>query len=211
MTEWYRRTTWTKVDEEEFFAKLKRARQGSRPQYLMIQASTLTGTTDPVLLDAAEFLILKLLADYPDNKFERSSSLGLLGDIYRYRQQYDTAISYYKNAIDFEKEYPQVQTGVFLEFAELVVKLDKREYFDFVEQTLSEKQEEYPFPLYKYKIFSLLAIINKIRGNTEVADRFAERADEYAAAKTSGFRYHPSVGIVTERDPDLDERMKKDL
>ncbi len=22
MTEWYRRTTWTKVDEEEFFAKL---------------------------------------------------------------------------------------------------------------------------------------------------------------------------------------------
>ncbi len=89
MTEWYRRTTWTEIDEEEFFSKLKRARQSSRPQYLSAQASALTGTNDPASLDAAESLILKLMTDYPDNKFERSSSLCLLGDIYRYRQQYD--------------------------------------------------------------------------------------------------------------------------
>jgi tetratricopeptide (TPR) repeat protein len=165
MTDWYRRTSWTKIDEEEFFAKLKRARESSRPQYLMIQASALTGSKDLASLDAAESLILKLMTDYPDNKLERSSGLGLLGDIYRHRQQYDTAMAHYKNAIDFEKEYPNVQTGAFLQFAELAVKLDKREYFDFVEQVLSEREKKYPFPLYKYKIFSLLSIINKTNGN----------------------------------------------
>ena len=211
MTEWYRRTTWTKVDEGEFFAKLKRAREGSRPQYLSIQAAALTGTADMALLDGAEALILKLFADYPDNKLERSVSLGILGDIYRHRQQYDKAMVYYKNAIDFEKEYPNVQTPAFLEFADLAVKLDKREYFDFVEQMLSEEVDRHPFPLYKYKIFSLLSIINKTKGNKVAAGRFAEQADAYASVQTSGFRYHPLVGVVKERDAKLDELVKKDI
>ena len=79
----------------------------------------------------------------------------------------------------------------------LTIKLDKREYFDFAEQTLSEKVEKLPFQVYKYKIFSILSIIDNTKGNKEAADRFAEQANAYAAAQTSGFSYHPSVGCHT--------------
>jgi len=38
MADWYRRKTWTKTDEEEYFAKLGRARKDGRAQYLRVQA-----------------------------------------------------------------------------------------------------------------------------------------------------------------------------
>jgi tetratricopeptide (TPR) repeat protein len=208
--DWYRRTTWTTADEQEFFAKLKRAREWSRPQYLKIQASCLSAGAKPALLDAAESLIAKLLADYPDDKSERSAGLSILGDIYRQRQQFDDAMTYYKKAIDFEKEYPNVQGPAFLYFSELAVKLDKREYFPFVEELLSGRVEHNPFPMYKYKIYAVLSIINKINGRVEKAAQFAALADQFAAAETSGLRYHPTLGVVTRRDQELDHLMKNE-
>ena len=70
ITEWYRRKTWTKKDEEEYFAKLGRARKDGRAQYLKIQAIEFVRTNDPKLLDVAETLLKKLFADYPDDQFE---------------------------------------------------------------------------------------------------------------------------------------------
>jgi tetratricopeptide (TPR) repeat protein len=209
MADWFRRITWTKEDETEYFAKLKRARQWSRPQYLFLQAFALTGTGNPKLLDVAESLIQKLFTDNPDDKHTRSGSLELLGDIYRHRGETDAAIAYYKQAIDFEKSYPNVQGPAFLKFSELVVKLEKHEYFPFLEELLSDKIEKYPFPIYKYKIYAILSIINKTKGDNESAERFATLAKEHAAATTSGFRYHPTVGVVTELDNDLEERLDK--
>lgn len=211
MTDWYRRIAWTKEDEVEYFAKLKRARQSSRAQYLYIQAATLTGTRRPELLNVAESLIQKLFTDYPDDRFNRSGSLELLGDIYRHRGDVDAAMAYYKQTIDFEKTYPNVQGPAFLSFSELAVKLEKHEYFPFLEELLSAKVEQYPFPIYKYKIYTLLSIISKTKGDKASADQFAKLANEHAAATTSGFRYHPTVGVVSERDTDLDERMNKHI
>jgi len=51
MTDWFRRKSWTKIDEEQYFKKLNRARNDSRPQYLKIQAIELVETKDPKLLD----------------------------------------------------------------------------------------------------------------------------------------------------------------
>ena len=44
MADWYRRKTWTKTDEEEYFAKLGRARKDGRAQYLRVQAIELIET-----------------------------------------------------------------------------------------------------------------------------------------------------------------------
>jgi len=206
--DWYRRTIWTAADESDYFAKLKRARDSSRPQYLVIQASHLAGSADPTLLNAAEILIQKLFADFPDDKFNRSAGLELLGDIYRHRQVYDTALAYYKKSIDFEQAYPNVKGNAFLQFSELAVKLDKREYFHFIEKMLTEKIDQYPFPMYKYKIYLLLSAINKANGDIDKAAELAELAENFAALQTSGLRYHPTAGVVTDRDADLDHLTK---
>lgn len=204
MRDWYRRKTWTKTDEEEYFAKLSRARKDGRAQYLKIQAIELVETKDPKLLDAAELLIQKLFADYPDDKLERSSSLETLGDIYKLRQQFDKAIEFYKQAVEFETTYPNVQTQAYLEYAELVVKLKKQDEFDFAKQIVSKRVSGSIFPIEKYKAFSILAIISNFKGDKEKAKEYAVLADKYASAETSGLRYHKHLGIVTERDSLLD-------
>jgi len=209
-TEWYRKKTWTKTDEAEYFAKLGRARKDGRPEYLKIQAIEFVETKDPILLDVAELLIKKLFIDYPDDKFERSSCLETLGDIYKYRQQFDMAIEYYKNAIDFEKTYPQVLTQAYLEYSELVVKHKKQDQYNFVEKIVLKRVKGSIFPNEKYKAFSILSILSYYKGDNEKSAQYAELADKNASAETSGLTYHKYLGIVTERDNLLDKLVKRE-
>jgi tetratricopeptide (TPR) repeat protein len=209
MTDWYRRKSWTKTDEEEFFAKLSRARKDGRAQYLKIQAIELVETKDPKLLEAAELLIQKLFADYPDDKLERSSSLETLGDIYKHKQQFDKAIEFYKQAVEFEKTYPNVQTQSYLEYSELVVKLKKQDQYHFAEQIVLKRVKSSMFLVEKYKAFSILSIISNFKGDNEKAKEYAALADKNASAETSGLRHHKYLGVVTERDSLLDKLVNR--
>jgi tetratricopeptide (TPR) repeat protein len=208
MTDWYRRTSWTVEDQEEFFRKLARARSWSRAQYLRIQAVHFVYSEDPALLDVAEMLILKLFEEYSENRMERSPALALLGDIYKLRKEFEKAMVYYKKAIDFEKEFPNVLTNVYLEYAELVVKLKRYPNFDFVANLVQERVENSPFPIEKYKAFSIMAIIYSHKGDKEKADHFATLANKNASAETSGLRYHQFLGVVKDRDDHLDDLVK---
>ena len=171
MPDWYRRKSWTKADEEEYFAKLvlEGQRKNGRAQYLRIQAAELVATGDPLILDGAESLIEKLLTDYPENKFERIVSLSILGDIYKLRKQADKAAEYYKAAIEFEEIYPNVRTSDYLDFSELVVTLKKQEYYEFVEDLIVKRVDSsgFLFPYVGYKVRSytwpLLATIKAIK------------------------------------------------
>ena len=62
---WYRKTTWTANDREDFFARLKRSRKTSRGQYLKIQAYHLYETNSPIEIKAALELTELALAEYP--------------------------------------------------------------------------------------------------------------------------------------------------
>jgi tetratricopeptide (TPR) repeat protein len=206
MPDWYRRKSWTKADEEEYFAKLARARKNGRAQYLRIQAAELVATGEPQILDGAESLIEKLFSDYPEDKFERSVSLTILGDIYKLRKQPDKAAEYYKAAIEFEEIWPNVHTSAYLDFSELVVKLKKQEYYEFVEDLIVKRVDSSGvlFPNVGYKAFSILAIISHYKGDKEMAKKFAALAEKNVSRETSGLRYHKSLGVVTERDDLLD-------
>jgi len=207
--EWYRHKTWSKVDEEYFFAKLKRARKDGQAQYLKVQAVELFETKDEKLLQVAESLINKLFDDFPDDKFNRSSAFYTLGRIYEFRNHYDKAIEFYKHAIDFEVIYPQVKTAAYLEFSELVIKQQKVSYYNIAEIILTERISDISFPIEKYKGYSILSIINNHKGNNKAAVLFSELAEKNANEQTSGLRYHKYLGVVKERDSWLDKLVEK--
>jgi tetratricopeptide (TPR) repeat protein len=206
--EWYRRKSWTKDDETEFFQKLARARKERRAQYLKIQALELIETNDIALVNIAETLLLKLLNDYPEDKLERSSALHTLGNIYRLRQNFDKSISYYKQAIEFENIFPNVQTNAYLDLSELIVKSKKLDLYDLAEKSILERVNGLAFPLDKYKAYSILSIINRYKNNDSDAKYYANLADKNADLTSSGFQYHKNLGIVTERDEYLDNLVK---
>lgn len=133
MTDWYRRKTWTKADEEEYFVKLGRARKGGQAQYLRVQAIELIETKDKNLLSVAETLLNKILTDYPDNRIEKSQTYNSLGEIYKLREDYKTALEYFQKSLDFEKEFLNVITSAYLNYSETVVRAEKIELYDKVE------------------------------------------------------------------------------
>ncbi len=209
MADWFRRKTWTKTDEDEFFAKLGRARKDGRAQYLKIQAIELVETKDMELLKVAESLLKRMLTEYPDDNFNKGSALHSLGDICKQFENYKEAINYYKQALDFEKVYPNVKTQAYLDYSELVIKTGATNSFDELESILLERVAKLLFPIEKYKVNSILSIINKYKNKPDKAKYFADLADQNANAETSGLRYHKYLGVVAERDTCLDKLVKK--
>jgi len=208
MADWYRKKSWSEDDDKDFFLRLGRARKEGRAQYLKIQAIELIDTKDESLLKIAESLIHKLFAEYPDDKFNKSSSLKALGDIYSIRNAFDEAIEYYKQAVDFELIYPQVKTQSYLDYAELVVKSGKIHLFPSIENMILEREKSLWFPIEKYKVYTILAIINKQKRNTELAQYYTDLGEKFANSETSGLRYHKHLGIVKERDSWLERLIK---
>jgi tetratricopeptide (TPR) repeat protein len=210
MADWFRRKSWTQTDEEEFFKKLNRARTDGQSQYLKIQAIELVQTEDKELLKVAEDLLNKMLTEYPDDSFNKGSALHMLGGIYKLRENYPKAKEYYKQALDFEKVCPNVITQAYLDYSELVIKTRDTTSFDEVEQVLLKRQPSLLFPIEKYKVNSLLSIINKHNNRHDEAKRFAELAEQSANAETSGLRYHKFLGVVKDRDTWLDKHVRDD-
>ncbi len=209
MTDWYRRKNWTQVDEDEFFKKLGRARKDGRAQYLKIQAIELIETKDLKLLKVAEDLLNKMLSDYPDDNFDKGSALHALGNIYKVTGNFEQALNYYKQALDFEKIYPNVKTLAYLDYSELAIKSGDIGSYDEIETILLERYPRLLFPIEKYKVNSLLSIINKQKNRDEQARYFADLAEQNADDETSGLRYHKYLGLVTEHDSLLEELKKK--
>jgi tetratricopeptide (TPR) repeat protein len=210
--EWYRKKTWTKEDENEFLIKLKRAKDYSRSQYLIIQAHTLYDTNNDELLAIALNLVHKYFDVYPDDKFERSVAYGLMGHIYCRMKKYDTALENYKNAVDYERNiFPNCRTNAYLDYAELVIQLNRTELFENVETLLLEKVEDVDFPKNKYIKYAILSIIYKYKNNLEKANYYRILAEEAANAESSDFRYHKKLGLVNNRNELLDKLMEKIL
>jgi tetratricopeptide (TPR) repeat protein len=209
MTEWYRRKTWTKTDEEEYFAKLGRARKDGRAQYLRVQAIELIETKDKNLLSVAETLLNKILTDYPDNRIEKSQTYNSLGEIHKLREDYETALKYFQKSLDFEKEFPNVITTAYLNFSETVVRAERKDLYDQVESLLIEKIEKdtLKFPIQNYIMYSVMTVISKFKGNIEQAKIYADIAEKNATTKTNSL-WNPQKkkwGVVKVRIKWLDK------
>lgn len=209
MTDWYRRKTWTKTDEEEYFAKLGRAKKDGRAQYLRVQAIELIETKDKNLLSVAETLLNKILTDYPDNRIEKSQTFDSLGEIYKLREDYETALDYFQKSLDFEKEFPNVITTAYLNFSETVVRAEKTELYDKVENLLTEKinEDTLNFPVQSYIMYSILTVISEYKGDLRQSKIYADLAKKNATTQTNSL-WKPQkkkIGTVKDRIKWLDK------
>lgn len=209
MTDWYRRKTWTKTDEEEYFAKLGRARKDGRAQYLRVQAIELIETKENNLLSVAETLLNRILTEYPENRIEKSQTYNSLGEIYKLREDYETALEYFQKSLDFEKEFPNVTTTAYLNFSETVVRAEKTKLYDEVANLLTEKfsKDTLKFPIQNYIMYSVMTVISEFKGDIEQAKIYADLAEKNATAQTNSL-WNPQkkkFGVVKDRIKWLDK------
>src|SRR5687767_401449 len=154
--EWFRRTTWTDQDREDFDARLKRSRDaGNKAQYLRIQAFHLAEVGNE---ECSIELLDRLFVEYPvkgelaQAHNQKASSLARLGKI-------AAAIEEYRAALQAERDFPNVRTNAWLDFGWLVVENQLSDLYDEVLRILKEFRDEsgLKFPASEYSYATVQA------------------------------------------------------
>lgn len=207
--DWFRKTTWTGSDEEDFFSRLNRSRKHNRSQYLRIQASHLAGVGVPSTTEAALQLLEILFAQYPDGMemasayLQKAECLVALG---RTRE----SLEFFKKSIDFQRSFPNVHTQAPLEYGLVVIEHDLRDEYPLVLEVLEEFEPFVSdFPVDRFRISGVKAVIFFQSDNKKDAVKNARRALAEAETRHSGFRYHPTIGLVGDRDAALLKRLEE--
>ncbi|MBL8724057.1 MAG: tetratricopeptide repeat protein [Planctomycetes bacterium] len=204
MPDWFRRTSWTEGDKAEFEAKLGRARRSSRGQYVRIQGVHLAEAG--LHREAAE-LFERVLAEFPE-PLEIAPALSGLGQSLLALGQREPALDAMRRCVLREREYPNVKTDAWLEFAFIVASLDVRDLFEEARGVLLEhdaQESQMIFPLQRFKLHASRAIL---AGTSDVAAMEAAAALREAARSDSGLRYHGKLGLVGDEFAGIKIRLR---
>jgi tetratricopeptide (TPR) repeat protein len=188
--DWYRNTDWNDAIASAFFEKLKRARDKS--QYLRIQACTLAMAHPEVALELLDsYFALGDNFDMAQAYVDRATACLALGDL-------DSAISAYEMAVERERVFPALRTGASLDLPYLIA---VNRIYDRYEQALSmlgSTPDGLMFPVDRFKHHAARAMILRSQDRVAAAAE-AHLALESAALDQSGFRYHPKLGLVSDK------------
>ena len=181
--DWYRNEDWNETIEEHFYSKLKRART-QRDQYLVIQALTLA--------DKHPKVSLRLVDEYFESRKEQFDDVRALlakANAFIKLDDRERCVATYKEILQREREFPNHQTGAYLDYPYLVATQKIEGEFDNALEVLNENIDRLTFPLDYYKWHASKAII--CNDGLE-----AKKALDVAKVKRSGFRFHQDVGLV---------------
>jgi len=207
--DWFRKTSWTKEDSDDFFAHLKRARPYNRSQYLRIQASYLAGVGTNELTQRALALLEILFVDYPD-RLEMACAYLQKGECLSWLGNINDAVEFFKKSIDFQRQFPNVQNQAVIIFGLTAIENKLRAEYETVLNLLDEFEEDLSeFPVDRFRVFGIRAVIAQELGDRNSAASFAKQALLEAKKEHSGFWKHTKMGLVGENDRALRERLER--
>lgn len=181
--DWYRNEDWNESIEEHLYSKLKRART-QRDQYLVIQALTLAGKRPEVSI--------RLVGEYFESRksqFDDVRALLAKANAFFALNDIENCIFTFKEVLEREKEFPNHQTGVYLDYPYLVATQKIEPEYANALGVLNEHVDRLTFPLDHFKWHASKALINNDGAE-------AQKALDAAKVKKSGFRFHQEVGLV---------------
>ncbi len=191
-TDWFRQGEWNKRIEQEFFAKLARART-QRDQYLVIQALTISQLVPTVALR-----LVDLYFGTKKNNFEDVRALSAKADAYLALSQTELAIEAMKSILAVEKARPNYKTTKYVDYPFLVATQHISSEYHEALAVLDERKSDLIFPLDKFKWHAAKSLIHHSLLELDDSRRHAALALKAAKVKMSGFRYHQDLGLVGE-------------
>jgi tetratricopeptide (TPR) repeat protein len=189
--DWFRNEDWNPGVSRQFEEKLRRARR--KEQYLRIQACTLASIRPEVALELLDrYFSMPDKFDHAQAYVDRATALKTLGRI-------EEAADAYESALAREVEFPSLKTQAYLELPVLIAVAGLQSRFDRAMVILDEQADRLMFPVDHFLWHAARALITASRGDRADAAPDARSALQAASKDDSGFRYHPSVGLVTEK------------
>lgn len=205
--DWFRNTTWNEAVERSFNENLQRARR--KEPYLRIQACTLARSHPEVALKLLDrYFSLKDDFDHAQAHVDRATALVALGRIREAVESYDAALAR-------EVEFPNLQTQAYLDLPYLIATRGIREKYGYAMQLLEKHRETLKarlmFPVDRFRWHAAHALIASAGHDAVAAKAHAQAALDAAALDHSGFRYHPTIGLVTEQYDGLVQKLREVL
>ena len=199
--DWFRNTSWNPKVEAAFFERLARARDKS--QYLRIQASTLASSCPRVALLLLErYFALGEHFDMAQAHVDRATAYLSLGQV-------DSAILAYEAALAREATYPNLLTQAYLELPFLIATRRLSQHYGRALALLESHKHRLMFAKDRFQWNCAAALIRSDQGDGRAAQEYARNALGASSETSSGFRYHPKVGLVTSTDRALFRRLSK--
>jgi tetratricopeptide (TPR) repeat protein len=188
---WFRNEHWDAQVSSAFEEKLRRARRKS--QYLRIQACYLSQTHPRVALDLLDrYFALGDDFDHAQAQVDRAEAYLALGRI-------EDAFTSYEAALKREEEFPNLRTGAYLKLPYQIALWGSAHRYDQAMALLSNAGSRLMFAVDHFVFHATKAIILSAQGNLADARAEARPALEAASRDHSGFRYHPGVGLVSDK------------
>jgi len=199
--EWFRKTTWTESDREDFFAHLERSRKTSRAQYLRIQALYLYETKSLNEIEVALELCNLALVDYSE-QVELASVLGQKAMCFNKLGKLQEAEETFFLAIGAMRAFRHMRPQVPFSFGLFVIEHKISRLYQEVLMILDEFEsitDGIVFPSTVYYFCGIKAIILYRENYPKEARLYATEAIKASEKQYSGLSRHPKFGLVTTR------------
>lgn len=194
-SDWFRKTTWTASDREDFEARLKRSRGVyHKSQYLRIQASHLQCAVPPLYREALA-LLERVLTEWRDDS-QVAPALLQKAECLLEIEGFDAALPVFREGLEFEMNHPKSRTGAWVAFPWQIVKHQRVDLYDEALRWLASSPTGSIFPVDQFRVSTVLAVVKMKQGDVVFAKSCAADAQKAAAAESSGFRYHQKLGLV---------------
>jgi tetratricopeptide (TPR) repeat protein len=197
---WFRNTIWTDDIASQFEAKLKRARR--KEQYLRIQASTLAKSHPQVA-----HLLLDRYFDMPDD-YDHAQAYVDRAIAYLSEGKIEDAIASYEAALKREAQFPKLLTMACVDLPYLIALSGMTEHFARAVEILNAYQNRLMFAVDRFKWNAAQAYISQSVGSPTSAKSYAMAALSASQSNSSGFRYHPTVGLVQSSFSEVQSQLK---
>jgi len=197
---WYQNTTWDAEVERKFNEKLRRAR--NKTSYLEFQARILAESHPQVALKLlARYFELGGDSDLSLAQYSRAKALLALDRI-------EEALDTFEDALAREAECPNIQSRARHHLPYLIASLRIRNQYQRASELLQLTASNLILPIDEFLWHTAQALIAGDTGETESARSHAEQALKAANREHSGFRYHPTVGLVSSKYDDVIKKLK---
>lgn len=199
--EWFRNDSWNEEVAALFELKLRRARR--KEQYLRIQACTLAKSHPAIAHE-----LLDRYFELPDN-FDHAQAHVDRATAFLAEGKNREAMQAYEAALAREAAFPNLLTQAWIELPYLIASSEIHASYERAVEVLEQQKNRQMFPVDRFKWNAACALISSAQGEGATARQFAEAALSAAREGTSGLRYHPTIGLVSASQSEVEARLQR--